>query len=110
MNVDFSENALVEQPSIALPCFKNWTGRPPTACMKRLRPALTLRALILIQPWPGNHERCDPAAPRAAIERLNPDIASDAVQLAMVELAKDRSAMEEHDIDAVEPLVVAVLP
>ncbi len=82
---DFSENALVEQPAIALFEELGWStancfyekvgGTGPTRCRE------TTNDVIL---WPRL---------KAAIEKLNPDVANDAVQLAMDELAKDRSAM-----------------
>ncbi|MEZ6141067.1 MAG: type I restriction endonuclease subunit R [Zavarzinella sp.] len=82
---DYSENALVEQPAIALfeelgwpsaNCFYEKVGTTNSTLGRE-----TTNDVIL---WPRL---------RAAIEKLNPDIASDAVQLAMDELAKDRSAM-----------------
>ena len=84
-STDFSENALVEQPAIALfeelgwpsaNCFYEKVGSTNSTLGRE-----TTNDVIL---WPRL---------RAAIEKLNPDIANDAVQLAMDELAKDRSAM-----------------
>ena len=84
-STDFSENALVEQPAIALfeelgwpsaNCFYEKVGTTNSTLGRE-----TTNDVIL---WPRL---------RAAIEKLNPDIANDAVQLAMDELAKDRSAM-----------------
>jgi type I site-specific restriction-modification system R (restriction) subunit len=84
-STDFSENALVEQPAIALfeelgwpsaNCFYEKFGTTNSTLGRE-----TTNDVIL---WPRL---------RAAIEKLNPDIANDAVQLAMDELAKDRSAM-----------------
>lgn len=82
---DYSENALVEQPAIALfeelgwpsaNCFYEKVGTTNSTLGRE-----TTNDVIL---WPRL---------RAAIEKLNPGIANDAVQLAMDELAKDRSAM-----------------
>lgn len=84
-STDYSENALVEQPAIALfeelgwpsaNCFYEKVGTTNSTLGRE-----TTNDVIL---WPRL---------KAAIEKLNPDIASDAVQLAMDELAKDRSAM-----------------
>ncbi len=82
---DFSENALVEQPAIALfgvlgyataNCFKEHVGTDNSTLGRE-----TTADVVLV--------------PRlqAAIKKLNPGIASDAVQLAIDELTKDRSAM-----------------
>ncbi len=82
---DYSENALVEQPAIALfeelgwpsaNCFYEKVGTTNSTLGRE-----TTNDVIL---WPRL---------RAAIKKLNPGIANDAVQLAMDELAKDRSAM-----------------
>ncbi len=82
---DYSENALVEQPAIALfeelgwpsaNCFYEKVGTTNSTLGRE-----TTNDVIL---WPRL---------KAAIEKLNPGIANDAVQLAMDELAKDRSAM-----------------
>src|SRR5262245_39793271 len=83
-SADFSENALVEQPAIALfeelgwpsaNCFYEKVGGTTSTLGRE-----TTNDVIL---WPRL---------KAALEKLNPGIASDAVQLAMDELAKDRSA------------------
>jgi type I restriction enzyme R subunit len=82
---DYSENALVEQPAIALfeelgwpsaNCFYEKVGTTNSTLGRE-----TTNDVIL---WPRL---------KAAIKKLNPGIASDAVQLAIDELAKDRSAM-----------------
>jgi type I restriction enzyme, R subunit len=82
---DYSENALVEQPAIALfgelgwpsaNCFNEKVGTTNSTLGRE-----TTNDVIL---WPRL---------KAALEKLNPGIASEAVQLAMDELAKDRSAM-----------------
>ena len=84
-STDYSEDALVEQPAIALfeeldyataNCFHEKVGGP-TATLGRE----TTSDVIL---WPRL---------RAALEKLNPGIASDAIDLAMDELARDRGAM-----------------
>jgi len=84
-STDYSENALVEQPAIALfeelgwpsaNCFYEKVGTTNSTLGRE-----TTNDVIL---WPRL---------RAAIKKLNPGIANDAVQLAMDELAKDRSAM-----------------
>ena len=82
---DFSENALVEQPAIALfeelgwlsaNCFQEKVGTTISTLGRE-----TTNDVIL---W---------SRLREAIEKLNPNIANDAVQLAIDQLAKDRSAM-----------------
>lgn len=84
-SIDFSENALVEQPAIALfeelgyvtaNCFYEKFGGATSTLGRE-----TSNDVIL---WPRL---------RVALQKLNPNIASDAIQLAMDELAKDRSAM-----------------
>lgn len=84
-STDFSENALVEQPAIALfedlgyataNCFYEKVGGP-TATLRRE----TTNDVIL---WPRL---------KTALQNLNPGVANDAIQLAMDELGKDRSAM-----------------
>lgn len=85
MNTDYSENALVELPAIALfeelgyaaaNCFyEKVGGATPTLGRD------TTGEVIL---WPRL---------QAALEKLNPDVAKSAIDLAIEELAKDRSAM-----------------
>ncbi|CEF49221.1 unnamed protein product [uncultured bacterium] len=84
-NIDFSENVLVEQPAIALfgelgyataNCFYEKVGTT-TATLGRE----TTADVVLVQKL------------RAALKKLNPDVADDAIQLAIEELSKDRSAM-----------------
>lgn len=84
-SADYSENALVEQPAIALfeelgwpsaNCFHEKVGGSASTLGRE-----TTGDVIL---WPRL---------KAAIEKLNPGIATDAVQLATDELAKDRSAL-----------------
>lgn len=84
-STDYSENALVEQPAIALfealgwsvaNCFSERVGSDHATLGR-----VTTSDVIL---WPKLRE---------AIRRLNPGLESDAVQLAMDELGKDRSAM-----------------
>jgi type I restriction enzyme R subunit len=84
-NSDFSENALVEQPAIALfgelgyataNCFKEHVGTDNPTLGRE-----TTADVVLVPKL------------QAAIKKLNPGIASDAVRLAIDELTKDRSAM-----------------
>ena len=84
MNSNFSENALVEQPAIALfeelgygslNCYTEKVGAGATLGRE------TTTDVIL---WPQL---------KAAIETLNPGLPADAVQLAMEVLGRDRSAM-----------------
>lgn len=84
-STDYSENALVELPAIALfeelgypsaNCFYEKVGGSNSTLGRE-----TTSDVIL---WPRL---------KAALHKLNPGIASDAVQLAMDELARDRSAM-----------------
>ena len=81
----FSENALVEQPAITLleelgwltaNCFQEKVGASASTLGRE-----TTADVIL---WPRL---------KAAIQKLNPNLPPDAVQLAGDELAKDRSAM-----------------
>jgi type I restriction enzyme R subunit len=84
-NTDFSENTLVELPAIALfnelgyastNCFYEKVGGHAPTLGRETTSDVILRLRLA-----------------AALERLNPGIASEAVQLAIDELAKDRSAM-----------------
>ena len=84
-NTDYSEDTLVEQPAIALfeelgyasaNCFQEKFGGATSTFGRE-----TSNDVIL------SHKL------KAALEKLNPGIANDAIQLAMDELAKDRSAM-----------------
>jgi type I restriction enzyme R subunit len=84
-NIDFSENALVEQPAIALfgtlgystaNCFNEQVGTTNATLGRE-----TTADVVLVPRL------------RAALEKLNPGIAKDAVQLAIEELTRDRSAM-----------------
>jgi type I restriction enzyme R subunit len=81
---DYSENALVELPAIALfeelgyaaaSCFHEFSGATSTLGRD------TTSDVIL---WPRL---------QAALEKLNPGVAKSAIDLAIDELAKDRSAM-----------------
>lgn len=82
---DFSENTLVEQPAIALfgdlgfstaNCFYEKVGTTNATFGRE-----TTADVVLVPKL------------RAALQKLNPDVADDAIQLAIEELAKDRSAM-----------------
>ena len=84
-NIDFSENALVEQPAIALfgtlgystaNCFNEQVGTTNSTLGRE-----TTADVVLVPKL------------RAALQKLNPGIAYDAIQLAIEELTKDRSAM-----------------
>ena len=84
-NIDFSENALVEQPAIALfgdlgystaNCFYEKVGTTNSTLGRE-----TTADVVLVPKL------------RAALKKLNPDIACDAIRLAIEELTKDRSAM-----------------
>jgi type I restriction enzyme R subunit len=84
-NIDFSENALVEQPAIALfgklgystaNCFNEQVGTTISTLGRE-----TTADVVLVPKL------------RSALEKLNPGIACDAIQLAIEELTKDRSAM-----------------
>ena len=84
-NVDFSENALVEQPAITLfgklgystvNCFNEQVGTTNSTLGRE-----TTADVVLVPKL------------RAALQKLNPGIANDAVQLAIEELTRDRSAM-----------------
>jgi type I restriction enzyme R subunit len=84
-NTDFSENALVEQPAIALfgelgystaNCFNERIGGT-TATLGRETPADVVLLTRL----------------RVALRKLNPGIAEEAIGLAIEELTKDRSAL-----------------
>ena len=83
-STDYSENALVELPAIALfeelgyaatNCFHEFSGATSTLGRE------TTSDVIL---WPRF---------QAALEKLNPGVARSAIEQAMDELAKDRSAM-----------------
>jgi type I restriction enzyme R subunit len=84
-NLDFSEDALVEQPAIALfdklgyataHCFKEQVGTVNSTLGRE-----TTADVVLVPKL------------RAAIQKLNPSIAADAMELAIEEMTKDRSAM-----------------
>ncbi len=84
-NTDFSENTLVEQPAIALfgelgyataNCYHEKIGTSNSS-LGRETPADVVLAPKL----------------KAALKKLNPDVADDAIRLAVEELTKDRSAM-----------------
>lgn len=83
---DYSENALVEQPAIALlqeldydfaNCFQEKVGSTVSTLGRE-----TTNDVIL---WPRLE---------AALQKLNPEVSKDAITLAIDELAKDRSAMD----------------
>ena len=80
---DCSENALVEQPAISLFRELGWQAMD---CFKEIcGPQGTL----------GRETRADVvliSKLRPALERLNPDISSEAISLAIEELTRDRSA------------------
>jgi type I restriction enzyme R subunit len=84
-SIDYSENALVEKPAIAL--FEELDYRHANCFYERVGGATstlgreTTNDVIL---WPRL---------RAALEKLNYGIARDAIKLAIDEIAKDRSAM-----------------
>jgi len=84
-NTDFSENALVEQPAIALfkelgyetsNCFYEKVGTTNATLGRE-----TTAEVVLVPKL------------QAALKKLNPDIGDDAIRLAVEELTKDRSAM-----------------
>ena len=81
---DYSENKLIEQPAIVLfeelgythlNCFNEWSKGPSTLGRE------TASDVILVPRL------------REALRKLNPDVSNDAIQVAIDELAKDRSAM-----------------
>ena len=85
MSTDFSEDTLVEQPAIALfgelgyetaNCFYEKFGTSESTLGRE-----TTAEVILVPKL------------RSALERLNPDLDGDAIDLAIEELARDRSAM-----------------
>ena len=85
MSTDFSEDTLVEQPAIALfdelgydiaNCFHEKTGTSGSTLGRE-----TTEEVILVPKL------------RCALEKLNPGLDSDAINLAIEELARDRSAM-----------------
>jgi type I restriction enzyme, R subunit len=84
-NTDFSENALVEQPAIALfdelgyataNCFFEKVGTSNSTLGRE-----TTADVVLVPKL------------KHALTKLNPGVANDAIQLAVEELTKDRSAM-----------------
>ena len=84
-STDFSENTLVEQPAIALfselgyetaNCFYEKVGGSASTLGRE-----TTEEVILVPKL------------QSALERLNPALNSEAIQLAIEELARDRSAM-----------------
>src|SRR5450755_127163 len=84
-NTDFSENTLVEQPAIALfgelgyattNCFYEKVGTTNGTLGRE-----TTADVVLVPKL------------KAALKKLNPDVADDAILLAIEELTKDRSAM-----------------
>jgi len=85
MSTDFSEDTLVEQPAIALfdelgyetaNCFYEKVGGSSSTLGRE-----TTEEVILVPKL------------RSALERLNPELDSEAINLATEELARDRSAM-----------------
>ena len=85
MSNDFSEDTLVEQPTIALfkelgyetaNCFYEKTGTSDSTLGRE-----TTEDVILVPKL------------RSALQRLNPALDGDAVNLAIEELSRDRSAM-----------------
>lgn len=85
MSTDYSEDTLVEQPAIALfeelgyetaNCFHEKTGTSGSTLGRE-----TTEEVILVPKL------------RSALEKLNPGLDSDAIDLAIDELARDRSAM-----------------
>ncbi|HEU5407463.1 MAG TPA: type I restriction endonuclease, partial [Nitrospira sp.] len=84
-NTDFSENALVEQPAIALfgelgyvtaNCFNEQVGLSNSTLGRENTAEVALVPRL-----------------RAALKALNPDVGDDAIRLAIDELTKDRGAM-----------------
>ena len=85
MSTDFSEDTLVEQPAIALfdelgydtaNCFYEKVGGSGSTLGRE-----TTEEVILVPKL------------RSALQKLNPDLSSEAINLAIEELARDRSAM-----------------
>ena len=85
MGTDFSEDTLVEQPAIALfdelgydtaNCFYEKVGGIGSTLGRE-----TTEEVILVPKL------------RSALEKLNPELDSEAINLAIEELARDRSAM-----------------
>jgi len=85
MSTDFSEDTLVEQPAIALfdelgyetaNCFYEKVGGSGSTLGRE-----TTEEVILVPKL------------RSALEKLNPELDSEAINLAIEELARDRSAM-----------------
>ncbi|MGH3089546.1 MAG: type I restriction endonuclease subunit R [Rubrobacteraceae bacterium] len=88
---DYSEDALVEQPAIALfaelgwetaNCWSEWIGPSGDAPPERLYLGRETTAEMVLVP-----------KLREALSRLNPKLPSEALDLAIEELAKDRSSM-----------------
>ncbi len=88
---DYSEDALVEQPAIALfaelgwetaNCWSEWIGPPDDAQPDRLYLGRETTAEVVLVP-----------KLRVALARLNPELPPEALDLAVEELAKDRSSM-----------------
>jgi type I restriction enzyme, R subunit len=84
-NTDFSENTLVEKPAIALfgelgyvtaNCFQEKVGTANSTLGRETTADVVLVPKLM-----------------AALKKLNPDVAGDAIRLAVDELTKDRSAM-----------------
>ncbi len=85
MSSNYSEDTLVEQPAIALfeeldyetvNCFNEKVGPNNSTLGRETTEEVILRPKL-----------------RSALERLNPDLHSDALELAIEELSRDRSAM-----------------
>jgi type I restriction enzyme, R subunit len=84
-DIDFSENALVEQPAIAL--FEELGYETANCFYEKVRPD---------NPTLGRETTAEVVlAPklRAALKKLNPEVGDEAIRLAIEELTKDRSAM-----------------
>ncbi len=85
MTTDYSEDRLVEQPAITLfeeleyetaNCFYEKVGPSHLTLGRETTEEVILRPKL-----------------RSALEKLNPDLQSDALELAIEELSRDRSAM-----------------
>jgi type I restriction enzyme, R subunit len=92
---EYSEDSLVEQPAIAL--FSELGWQTADCFDEQFRsPVETQHRCVSDKPTPflgriTSHEVILPTRLRPALERLNPDLPSEALHLAAEELARDRS-------------------
>lgn len=92
MNADYSEDALVEQPAIALFAELGWET---AGCYNEI-PGSTGDGATPERPYLGRDTTSEVVLVprlRQALEKLNPDLPAEAINDAIEQLTRDRSAM-----------------